>query len=250
MAIAEGRTVPVHRPRGDRRRRPRDLPVPRGRTRKSSPRPASSARSAPTADCRTSRCCGLRYVPSNSCVELKSLKYYVTSYRSVGIFQEHATARLAEDLFRLLAPQKLVVTTVYNTRGGFRHDLYGDPAFIKLLEAHAGRPRLYLPGRARVGGLRGPLARRGRRPAAPGGGSEEEAGESGEGSPSEVRQGNSRMGDTKKQRGGFARAGRAPLKTLSELTYFIASPARASSDRRCRVLFSPRGSRSCRFASS
>ena len=61
----------------------------------------------------------ITYVPSNCCVELKSLKYYVTSYRSVGIFQEHATARLAEDLFRLLAPQKLSVTTVYNTRGGF-----------------------------------------------------------------------------------------------------------------------------------
>ena len=61
----------------------------------------------------------ITYIPSSSCVELKSLKYYITSYRSVGIFQEHATARLAEDLFRLLTPQKLAVTTVYNTRGGF-----------------------------------------------------------------------------------------------------------------------------------
>ena len=61
----------------------------------------------------------ITYGPSHRCVELKSLKYYVTSYRSVGIFQEHATARLAEDLFRLLAPKRLVITTVYNTRGGF-----------------------------------------------------------------------------------------------------------------------------------
>ena len=61
----------------------------------------------------------VRYVPAGRCIELKSLKYYVTSYRSVGIFQEHATARLAEDLFRLLKPKKLVITTVYNTRGGF-----------------------------------------------------------------------------------------------------------------------------------
>jgi 7-cyano-7-deazaguanine reductase len=52
-------------------------------------------------------------------VELKSLKYYVTSFRTVGIFQEHATARIAEDLFRLLQPQRLTVTTVYNVRGGF-----------------------------------------------------------------------------------------------------------------------------------
>jgi 7-cyano-7-deazaguanine reductase len=61
----------------------------------------------------------IRYVPSDRCIELKSLKYYVTSYRSVGIFQEHATARIAEDLFKVLAPQTLTVSTVYNVRGGF-----------------------------------------------------------------------------------------------------------------------------------
>jgi 7-cyano-7-deazaguanine reductase len=61
----------------------------------------------------------VRYVPDGKCIELKSLKYYVTSYRSVGIFQEHATARIAEDLFRVLAPRTLSVQTVYNVRGGF-----------------------------------------------------------------------------------------------------------------------------------
>ena len=58
-------------------------------------------------------------MPAGKCVELKSLKYYVTSYRNVGIFQEHATGRIAEDLFRCLAPRRLSVQTVYNTRGGF-----------------------------------------------------------------------------------------------------------------------------------
>jgi 7-cyano-7-deazaguanine reductase len=61
----------------------------------------------------------IRYVPHARCVELKSLKYYVTSFRNIGIFQEHATARIAEDLLRLLSPQKLSVRTVYNIRGGF-----------------------------------------------------------------------------------------------------------------------------------
>lgn len=61
----------------------------------------------------------IRYVPSDRCVELKSLKYYVVSFRNVGIFQEHATARIAEDLFRLLQPRHMVVTTLYNVRGGF-----------------------------------------------------------------------------------------------------------------------------------
>jgi 7-cyano-7-deazaguanine reductase len=61
----------------------------------------------------------ITYRPGRKCVELKSLKYYVTSYRSVGIFQEHATARIAEDLFRVLEPRSLSVRTVYNVRGGF-----------------------------------------------------------------------------------------------------------------------------------
>lgn len=61
----------------------------------------------------------IAYVPGKKCVELKSLKYYVTSYRSVGIFQEHATARIAEDLIRVLEPKQLTVTTIYNVRGGF-----------------------------------------------------------------------------------------------------------------------------------
>ncbi len=61
----------------------------------------------------------IRYIPSDCCVELKSLKYYVTSYRNVGIFQEHATARVAEDLQRLLKAKTLTVSTRYNVRGGF-----------------------------------------------------------------------------------------------------------------------------------
>lgn len=61
----------------------------------------------------------IRYTPTSACIELKSLKYYITSYRNVGIFQEHATARIAEDLFGILRPARLEVTTVYKVRGGF-----------------------------------------------------------------------------------------------------------------------------------
>jgi 7-cyano-7-deazaguanine reductase len=61
----------------------------------------------------------IAYVPAGRCVELKSLKYYMTSYRNVGIFQEHATAKIAEDLFAALQPARLTVTTIYNVRGGF-----------------------------------------------------------------------------------------------------------------------------------
>ncbi len=61
----------------------------------------------------------ITYVPAGKCIELKSLKYYITSFRNVGIFQEHATARIAEDLYRCLAPRRFTVKTVYNVRGGF-----------------------------------------------------------------------------------------------------------------------------------
>ena len=61
----------------------------------------------------------LSYVPSDRCIELKSLKYYIMSYRNVGIYQEHATARLAEDLQRVIRATRLTVTTIYNIRGGF-----------------------------------------------------------------------------------------------------------------------------------
>ncbi|HUJ77023.1 MAG TPA: preQ(1) synthase [bacterium] len=60
----------------------------------------------------------VEYIPQGTIVELKSLKYYVVSFRQVGIFQEPATARLYNDLWALLQPQWLCVTTVYNTRGG------------------------------------------------------------------------------------------------------------------------------------
>lgn len=61
----------------------------------------------------------IEYVPSDRCIELKSLKYYVNSYRNVGIFQEHATARIAGDLWRVLQPKQLEVRTIHNIRGGF-----------------------------------------------------------------------------------------------------------------------------------
>lgn len=62
----------------------------------------------------------IEYHPTGGrCVELKSLKYYLVSFRNVGIFQEAATRRIFDDLFRVLGTKRLRVTTVYNTRGGF-----------------------------------------------------------------------------------------------------------------------------------
>ena len=60
----------------------------------------------------------IEYEPGESIVELKSLKYYITSFRNVGIYQEHVTNRIFDDLKTLLSPNKLRITTTYNTRGG------------------------------------------------------------------------------------------------------------------------------------
>ena len=61
----------------------------------------------------------VEYVPNSSLLELKSLKYYLLSWRNIGAAQEDITAYLFEDLQRALVdPHYLVVTTVYNVRGG------------------------------------------------------------------------------------------------------------------------------------
>jgi len=62
----------------------------------------------------------IRYVPGNSLVELKSLKYYLTSYRNVGILQEHAVNRILENLVQLLRPVSMVIEAEYRERGGIK----------------------------------------------------------------------------------------------------------------------------------
>lgn len=61
----------------------------------------------------------VEYVPGDWIVELKSLKYYFMSWRDIGVTQEDVTAYIFDDLWSALgAPERLVVTTEYNVRGG------------------------------------------------------------------------------------------------------------------------------------
>jgi 7-cyano-7-deazaguanine reductase len=57
-------------------------------------------------------------VPARSCIELKSLKYYLLSYRDVGIVQEHAANRILQDLVALCQPRNMKLTLDYKIRGG------------------------------------------------------------------------------------------------------------------------------------
>ena len=60
----------------------------------------------------------ITYVPGQSVIELKSLKYYLMSYRDVGIVQEHAANRILNDLVGLCQPRSMKVTLDYRVRGG------------------------------------------------------------------------------------------------------------------------------------
>ena len=58
------------------------------------------------------------YVPGETIVELKSLKYYLLQYRNVGIFYENVVNRILDDLAGRLAPKKMIVTGEFTARGG------------------------------------------------------------------------------------------------------------------------------------
>ena len=60
----------------------------------------------------------IEYGPQASLIELKSLKYYLTSFRNVGILQEEVVNQILEDLISLINPTFMVVEAWFNERGG------------------------------------------------------------------------------------------------------------------------------------
>jgi 7-cyano-7-deazaguanine reductase len=60
----------------------------------------------------------IRYVPAQLCVELKSLKLYLWSYRNEGAFHEAVTNRILDDLVQALQPKSMTVVGDFNVRGG------------------------------------------------------------------------------------------------------------------------------------
>lgn len=60
----------------------------------------------------------IRYVPDKLCVELKSLKLYLWSFRNEGAFHEAVTNRILDDLIKLLQPRKVTVEGDFAVRGG------------------------------------------------------------------------------------------------------------------------------------
>ncbi|HID49533.1 MAG TPA: NADPH-dependent 7-cyano-7-deazaguanine reductase QueF [Chromatiales bacterium] len=60
----------------------------------------------------------IEYVPDRKCVELKSLKLYVWSYREEGAFHEKVTNSILDDLVTATAPRFMRLTADFNVRGG------------------------------------------------------------------------------------------------------------------------------------
>ena len=60
----------------------------------------------------------IKYVPDELCIELKSLKLYLWSYRQEGIFYEAITNKILDDLVAACQPRRLQVVGNFNVRGG------------------------------------------------------------------------------------------------------------------------------------
>ena len=65
----------------------------------------------------------ITYVPGESCIELKSLKYYLLSFRDVGIVQEHAVNRILRDLVACCRPLHMRISLDYKVRGGIHTEV-------------------------------------------------------------------------------------------------------------------------------
>jgi 7-cyano-7-deazaguanine reductase len=72
----------------------------------------------------------LDYVPAARCVELKSLKLYIWSYRNRGVFHEAVTNRMLDDLVRATRPRFMRLTAKFYVRGGI---------FTTVVAEHADR---------------------------------------------------------------------------------------------------------------
>ena len=75
----------------------------------------------------------IEYIPDKLCVELKSLKLYLSSYRNDGIFFESVTNTILDDLVKVCKPRYMVVTAEFNVRGGISSTVeaeYVDENFI------------------------------------------------------------------------------------------------------------------------
>ena len=74
----------------------------------------------------------LEYIPEKICVELKSYKFYLQSYRNDGIFFEAVTNKILNDLDKVMKPRYIKITARFNTRGGISSEIIAEQRRKKL----------------------------------------------------------------------------------------------------------------------
>jgi 7-cyano-7-deazaguanine reductase len=74
----------------------------------------------------------LEYIPEKICVELKSYKFYLQSYRNDGIFFEAVTNKILNDLIKVMKPRYIKITAKFNTRGGISSEIIAEQNRKKL----------------------------------------------------------------------------------------------------------------------
>lgn len=77
----------------------------------------------------------VEYIPDKLCVELKSLKFYLNSYRNDGIFFESVTNQILDDLVSVTKPRYMLITAEFNVRGGISSVIeaeYENPEFFNV----------------------------------------------------------------------------------------------------------------------
>jgi 7-cyano-7-deazaguanine reductase len=62
----------------------------------------------------------ITYVPAARCIELKSLKFYIVEFRNRGIFYEHVTNQILDDLVAACQPRRMTVVGDFSVRGGIK----------------------------------------------------------------------------------------------------------------------------------
>lgn len=60
----------------------------------------------------------ISYVPAARCIELRSLKFYLQTFRNEGVFYENVVNRILDDIVAAIAPKRVTVVGDFNTRGG------------------------------------------------------------------------------------------------------------------------------------
>lgn len=68
----------------------------------------------------------IEYIPDRHCIELKSLKFYIQSYRNKGIFYERLTNDILDDLSDACVPKWMKITSRFTPRGGISTDVVAE----------------------------------------------------------------------------------------------------------------------------